>query len=44
VAKAVQGGGRIIEEQITTCGSNHPDTTTPHREECGAAKEADGIE
>jgi hypothetical protein len=27
----------IMEERITCC--NHPDKTTPHREECGAAKE-----
>jgi len=29
----------IIEEQIATCSSNQADKTTPHREECGAAKE-----
>ena len=34
----------IIEEQITTCSSHHHDKTTPHREQCGAAKEGDAIE
>jgi hypothetical protein len=35
-----------MEAQITETRSNnhHDKRTTPHQEECGAAKEGDGIE